>query len=331
MAIKEASFDAEEELHTWVSDNLETFLPGTKYLKGIYIRTVSGKHGKPDGFGINFRTRNWYILESELLSHGVWPHIAEQLTRYVVAAQNVETRRLIRDHIFETILEEGLEKEVCGLLETTSTRLLQELEVFVKTVEPELVVFIDDTNRDLKDMAHALSAQVKIFRVKKYEVDGVPDYHSPDQYSPSVETEASMGRGVEISEYDVLKQLGGGDIYRTEGRFKVYQLESGKRIHIKRSKFHERYNYYWYALTMMAWDNIHEYGVKEIIFVMGEEGFVCVPVDIIEEYLDHTFTSKDEEGSIQQYHLYISPGPEVTLFSNQDDTSFNLSDKYKAV
>ena len=30
----------------------------------------------------------WYVIEAELLSHGVWPHIAEQIARFVVATQN---------------------------------------------------------------------------------------------------------------------------------------------------------------------------------------------------------------------------------------------------
>ena len=68
MAIIEAEFENEAELDQWVSSNLSTFLPGSKYLPGIQISTTSGKRGLPDGFAYNLDEHEWFILEAELLS-----------------------------------------------------------------------------------------------------------------------------------------------------------------------------------------------------------------------------------------------------------------------
>jgi len=100
MAIIQADFDNEAELQTWVEGNLSQFLPGVFAISGCRVTTVSGKHGVPDGFAFCFTQRQWYVIENDLLAHGVWPHIAEQITRFVVALQNPATRRKIRDHLF---------------------------------------------------------------------------------------------------------------------------------------------------------------------------------------------------------------------------------------
>lgn len=163
MAIKESVFENEQELHDWVVENLSVFLPEAYYLSPKRIATVAGKRGLSYGFAVNFDIGKRYILDSELLVHEVWPHIAEQLTSYVVAVQNPDSRRIVRDYILKWILESGLEDEVCAALDISPKRLLQKLEVFVEGIDPEVVVFIDETNEDLHEMAMALSAQVKIY------------------------------------------------------------------------------------------------------------------------------------------------------------------------
>ena len=100
----EATFDNEEELQNWAFSSIDTFLPQSYLMSGFQISTISGKNGVPDGFAFDFENREWCLIECELLGHGVWPHIAEQITRFVVALQNPETLRKIRDRLFEYIL-----------------------------------------------------------------------------------------------------------------------------------------------------------------------------------------------------------------------------------
>ena len=99
MGMNEADFENEQELEDWTFENIRTFLPESYLVKGFQISTVSGKNGVPDGFGFSFENRDWHLIECELLKHGVWPHIAEQITRFVVALQNPDTIRKIRDRL----------------------------------------------------------------------------------------------------------------------------------------------------------------------------------------------------------------------------------------
>src|SRR5262249_8486825 len=107
MAINECDFDNEAELQNWMEQNLGSFLQHSVFLKGFQITTTSGKGGIPDGFAFDFLGRSWYVLEAELLQHQVWPHIAEQITRFVVALKNPDTTRKIRDRLFEHVLSSG--------------------------------------------------------------------------------------------------------------------------------------------------------------------------------------------------------------------------------
>lgn len=122
MAITEAEFDNEAELQGWVKDEFTTFLPASDMLDGFSVKTLSGKGGVPDGFAFDFSGRAWYVIENELLNHGVWPHIAEQMVRFVVAMQNPETRRRIRDRLFEHVLDAGRGAEVSAILSRVQSR-----------------------------------------------------------------------------------------------------------------------------------------------------------------------------------------------------------------
>lgn len=105
MSIEETSFNNDQDLADWVSKNFTEFVPGALYLPGFIIATASGKKGVPDGFAFDLPQGKWFVVEDELLRHGVWPHIAEQIVRFVVALQNQETRRLIRDNLFESLIQ----------------------------------------------------------------------------------------------------------------------------------------------------------------------------------------------------------------------------------
>ena len=325
--INESTYNSEQELQDWTFENIQSFLPGSLLCNGFQITTSSGKNGVPDGFAFDFDNLQWYVIECELLKHGVWPHIAEQITRFVVALNNPETLRKVRNRIFEQIIENDQAEKVAKQLNTTKERLHQKIELFVEGNEPSLVIFIDDTNRDLNDMAQALDISTKIFRIKKFIVNGIPEYHCPDRNEPTVETEPSEKGNAE--EYDVIELLGGGKVESTSGRFKCYRLENNDVVYIKKSKYHEKNNYYWYGVSPQNLENIEAYGIGYVVFVMGEFGFAKVPVDIVRQYLKITNTTKNDDGSIRHYHVIISHGPEPEMFWSNDRPKFSLSEYFQ--
>jgi len=327
MPINEAEFDNEAELDTWVQANHTLFLPDSIFVSPFKITTPSGKGGVPDGFVFNLNVREWFTVECELLRHGVWPHIAEQITRFVVALQNASTLRLIRDKLFEQILATDSLDECAQKLGTTRERFLQELELFIEAVRPGIVIFIDDTNQDLTDFAHAIDLPTRIYRVKKLISDGTVQYYSPDHH-PVVETEPVGTESAGDTTLVVLDMLGGGKVHESSGRFRCYELADGRKIHVKYSKLHERQNYFWYGVPPAVIEKLAEQDISEVVFILGDRGFVTVPVEVVNRYIQETKTSTHPDGSIRHYHILISNDPEPVLYWSSDTPRFQLADQF---
>lgn len=328
MTISEVEYDSEKELEKWIVANIKDFLPKSIYIPGSMISTVSGKGGVPDGFAFNLSENEWYVIEAELLKHGVWPHIAEQIIRFVVATQNPETRRLIRDKLFEHLTDSKKINEAAAAMGTVTERLLQRIELFIEGVDPQFVIFIDETNQDLEDMVHALVAPTRIFKIKKFLVNGKPEYYAPDRNLPSIETEPGDEGTLKASETEVFDVLGGAKLEASIHGFKCYRLEDGTVIHPKRSKYHEKNGYYWYGIRPTILEYCRRYQVTHIVFIMGDEGFAKVPLEIVEKYTKTTQVTKNDDGTVRHFHCLISPGPEPELYWSQDVPRFDLTEYY---
>jgi hypothetical protein len=319
MSITDAKFDLEKELEEWVFENIKNFFGDCILLSGFRITTPSGKHGVPDGFLFNFTRRSWWIVECELLAHGVWPHIAEQLTRFVVAGRNVNTLRQVRDKVFDQIIARNLESQVSMDLGTEPTRLLQKIELFIESVQPSIAVFIDDTNQDLTDFCDALDVPTEIFRIKKFVVNGRPEYYSPDKSAPIIITEPEEPGTTGSTIFDAVEQLGGGEL--VSSKLKCYKLADGRVVKVQYSKFHERHQAYWYGINPLSYAAAKEIGCSHYVFVMGTDGFAEVPIEIIDLFIPTAYATKNMDGSVRHYHVHISPPPDVVLkgYGNFED------------
>jgi hypothetical protein len=327
VSISDAQFDKEQELQDWAFANTHTFFGDALLLAGFKIATPSGKGGVPDGFVFNFGKRAWWVVECELLGHGVWPHIAEQVTRFVVAARNPTTLRQVRDKLFEKILETGTQATVMAALGCDPPRLLQHLELFVEGVAPALTIFIDDTNQDLLDCCNALDISSEIYRVKKFLVNGKPEYYSPDRNVPvaSFEVEEAVKGGASL--YDVIEQLGGGEV--VSGKNRVYRLSDGTVAKIQFSKLHERHQVYWYGINPSSYEQAKALGSTQFIFVMGDEGFVVLPMPLVDSYLKTAYVTNNPDGTVRHYHVYLRPPPDVELRGPPGAPDVTVADKFR--
>jgi hypothetical protein len=266
VAISDAAFDSEIELQTWSFANCGTFFGNSILLPGFRITTAAGKHGVPDGFAFNFDQRAWWVVECELLKHGVWQHIAEQTTRFVVATRNPATLRQIRDKIFEKVLTDDKRDAAAKALKTDSTHLLQQIELFLEGVSPSLAIFIDDTDQDLLDFCDALDTPTEIYRVKKFVVNGQPEYYSPDRNQPAVTFDSIGERQEGSTVFDVIEQLGGGEVVSSKN--KCYRLQDGRVVKVQYSKLHDRHQAYWYGINPSSYSQAKSLGCTYFIFIM---------------------------------------------------------------
>lgn len=327
--MRRESFDNEKELEGWVKAHLAEFLPTDFVLNGFQVTTPSGKRGVPDLFAFDLKGRRWFVIECELLSHGVWNHIAEQVVRFAVASQHEPTRRVIRDRLFEEIMASDKQGEAAGSLQCPPERVFQQLEQIMVGTTPEVVIFIDESDRDLEDMARALNVPTTVFRIQKFRIDGTAHYWSPDASKPVISEENETAGVTSLSEDEILESLGGGTVTAASGRFRCYRLPDGQVVHFKRSKHHERQGYFWYGISTDALEKIRDASVNDIIFVMDDFGYARVPLSVVEEFMIETGVSRNPDGSVRHFHLLISDSPEEPeLFFSQDRKRFSLKSMF---
>jgi hypothetical protein len=319
MVITNAEFDNEDELQKWAFGNHRTFFGNSILLPGFRISTPSGKGGVPDGFVFNFDQRSWWVVECELLKHGVWNHIAEQITRFVVATRNPATLRQVRDNLFERVLSDNSHEAVAKALGTNTTRLLQQLELYLEGVAPSLTIFIDDTNQDLLDCCDALDIPAEIYRINKFVVNGGCEYYSPDKNQPAATFDSTADRQEGSTVFDVIGSLGGGEV--VSSRNKCYRLHDDRVVKVQYSKLYDRHQVYWYGINPSSYSQAKSLGCTHFIFILGNDGFLTVPLSVIDSYIATAYVTKNPDDSIRHYHVHIAPPPDVALkgYGNASD------------
>lgn len=193
----EAAFDSENELEGVVGKNVELFFgPSSIFLPKTLIQTAEGFGTIPDGFAIDLASQTWFMVEVELAKHGVWDHIAKQVSKQIVAATTAVSRDrlvklLIEKYQSDAAVREAFEEQnvqeinVCGLV----GKILQK--------EPKVGIPIDAIPKDLSEWANTLRLKVMLWVVRKYIESGHPEnvvYQVPEEFSSQVVgTEDSQG------------------------------------------------------------------------------------------------------------------------------------------
>jgi hypothetical protein len=318
MAIQQSKFNDEKELHTWVEKQIEYFFGDVIYLPGTFIiSTKRNKGGKPDGFILDISNSSWTIVESELLHHGVWEHIAEQIIRFIVASSNDTTKKKVRNYFFDEIENRNLSATVSKKFNIPETRLLQKIETILSSTTPDIAIFIDDVNEDLGDMVEALNATIKVYKIQKYIVNGNIEYLSPEGKNSVLTTtfeDVTDSRGKPVEALDL---LGGGKALEAVGRMKFYLLNNGDKISLKYSRYYEDDPPYWYAISPSALEKYEQLQITCLGFILGNEGVIKLPLKILNEYIKQAGTSSNADGSIRHYHVFIKNHPKHILYTNK--------------
>jgi hypothetical protein len=185
-------FQNEAELEKIIVTNYEyLFGPASLYLPKSKIVTADGFGTIPDGFVIDLDNRIWYIVEAELIRHGVYEHIVPQITKQLNAASQTEAKRKI----------EGLTVEQYSNDQTVKEKFVeaQIREIDIRKVlgdilskPPVVGVPIDEVNGDLRDYSKTIKNGMRIWIVSKYVELGNPVniiYEFPEEYKPEIDTE----------------------------------------------------------------------------------------------------------------------------------------------
>jgi len=182
----------EEELEKVVMDNYEyIFGPNSFYLPKALIKTSDGFGTVPDGFAIDLDSQRWYLVEAELSTHNVWDHIAPQVSKQVIAAQQPLSKRLLIELSINQVRDDEVTKEKFSELEIKDIDIRRVLSDILDK-EPIVGIPIDKISNDLNQWARTLRYDVKLWLINKFvDFNNKQDiiYEFPEEFKPELDTE----------------------------------------------------------------------------------------------------------------------------------------------
>ena len=184
----EVPFSSEQELEDVVTANFELiFGPDSIFLPKALIKSAEGTGTIPDGFAVDLAARLWYVVEAELASHGTWTHIAPQVAKQVIAAEQAASRAKLREMVIRLVKEDESVRDRFvdqGIAEIDIARHVES----ILALPPVVAIPIDTVRRDLEDWAKTLRSEVKLWKIRKLVEFGDEAnviYEIPDEFKPS--------------------------------------------------------------------------------------------------------------------------------------------------
>ncbi len=194
----QSPFTSEDELKKMVIENSDYFFgPSSFCLSKELISKRDGLEVITDGFAVDIANRQWFVVNATLSKYNVWSHIAPQVAKQLIAADQSTTKQLFIELIIQQLREdknimkkfsdEGIGKENEGVFLEEIRGVLG--EILSKT--PIISMPIDSISNDLRDWAETFKANVRLCIVKKYIENGNSEniiYEIPEEYHSELDT-----------------------------------------------------------------------------------------------------------------------------------------------
>ena len=120
----------------------EIFGPDSIYFEIEHtLRSRAGIGAKPEGFVIDLKNEQWYIVEVELSKHNPYDHIVNQLTRFVNGIDNLKVRNSIVSSLYKLINKDELQR---FLIEKRVGRDIHHWLTRLISKTPKIVVIIEE-------------------------------------------------------------------------------------------------------------------------------------------------------------------------------------------
>lgn len=147
------------------------------------------------------------MVEAELAKHNVWNHIAPQVSKQVIAAQQTLSKRNIVDLTITQVQEDDITKEKFSELNIKEIDIRRVLGDILDK-EPIVGIPIDKISDDLKDWARTLKYDVKLWLINKFVEFKEKNiiYEFPEEFRPELDTEeenTSENNKTKVNRYDV--------------------------------------------------------------------------------------------------------------------------------
>jgi len=200
------AFDNEDEIERVAIENTEyIFGPSSIYFPKRLIRTVDGAGTIPDGYVIDLDGRRWYIVEAELSHHSVWNHIAPQVAKQIIAANNPATKQRLIEFVIDQVRDDVTLQDKFAEQDIETIDYRRVLNEILQT-DPIIGMPIDGIKNDLREWAETLRVDVRLWLIRKYvEFDNPQNiaYEIPEEFRPAIITTRDKTSDSSIAQYDV--------------------------------------------------------------------------------------------------------------------------------
>lgn len=129
-----------------------------------------------------------------------------------------------------------------------------------------------------------------------------------------------------LSDINALEMLGGYKKSETINRIQLFYLVNHEKVVVKYSKISSDGKKYWFGITPNAIKVYKSERISHITFILGYEGIVKLPIEILYKYIQEANVTKNKDGGIKRYHINISFSSDLLLYNSID--SFVLNDYY---
>ena len=119
-------------------------------------------------------------------------------------------------------------------------------------------------------------------------------------------------RELSLDVNEVIAELGGSVGTIPAGNFKIYRLPDGRIVNLKYSRAHRKY--YWFGVHASLLEGLKLAGGTHLVLVLGQYGFVTLPMEIVAQYISKAGSSLKPDGAVRHYHLLVSTSSSPELF-----------------
>lgn len=214
----------EKEFHPIIKEHSEEiFGKNTIFLDvSTRLKSEAGIGSEPDGFVIDPVNEKLYVVEAELSKHDPYKHINDQLTRFINCLDNLATKNMVVEALFDEIeanrnIKRYFEEKVYENLHKWLSRLLNKPPIIIVVIEEKTPVVIEACKILMK------SYDTRILELQTFQRENAPTvraYLFDTLYE--LETLREHGKGGKIEE-QVPRQLA------FSGIFDVFMKYKGKR------------------------------------------------------------------------------------------------------
>jgi hypothetical protein len=161
-------FETERELEEIVLANYHLLYGDQALLFGkAQIKTDDGKGTVPDAYVVDLDSKCWYVVEVEMLHHGVYDHIVRQLTKQINAAASHQAKTILRQRFVAEIEKNKDYRKLFKDAEIPEIKIAEVIEEILRE-PPRISISIDATSADLESWAASLKYRVLIQQIVRY-------------------------------------------------------------------------------------------------------------------------------------------------------------------